>query len=40
MRRADVADGLQFDDDGAGLGADWTPLTPDDPLAGSVCPET
>lgn len=39
-RRADIADGMQFDDDGAVVGADWVPISPDDPLAGAVCPST
>jgi hypothetical protein len=40
MRRADVGEGTQFADDGAVTGANWTPLPPDDALAGAVCPST
>jgi hypothetical protein len=40
MRRADVAEGMQFDSDGSLVDADWTPLSPDDPLAGSLCHDT
>ena len=39
-RRADITDGMQFDDDGAVLDAAWVPIPPDDPLAKSVCPDT
>ena len=39
-RRADIADGMQFDGDGAVLDAAWVPIPPDDPLAKTVCPDT
>ena len=39
-RRADIADGMQFDDDGGVVAADWVPIASNDPLAGSVCPGT
>lgn len=40
QRRADIADGMQFDDDGAVVNADWVPFSSDDPMAKAVCPDT
>lgn len=39
-RRADIVDGMQFDDDGAVVGADWMPVSSNDPLTAAVCPDT
>lgn len=40
LRRADIVDGVRFDEAGAVVGARWIALAPDDSLVGSVCPET
>ena len=36
-RRADIVDGLTFDDNGAVINADWLELATDDPLLDAVC---
>lgn len=36
-RRADMADGMDFDDQGAPVGAAWIPLEEGDPLLEAVC---
>ena len=36
-RRADMADGIEFDDAGAVLNADWVSVEADDPLLEAVC---
>jgi hypothetical protein len=36
-RRADMADGMEFDDQGAPVGADWIALEEGDPLLQAVC---
>lgn len=36
-RRADIQDGVNFDADGAVVGAEWRPLPADDPLSKVVC---
>lgn len=36
-RRADISDGMTFDDDGALVNAAWTSLPKDDALLGAVC---
>lgn len=38
-RRAEIVDGVEFDDAGAVVGARWTDLPADDPLEQSVCPD-
>lgn len=39
-RRTQVAPGMEILDDGSIEGANWTRLSPDDPLIGAVCPST
>lgn len=39
-RRADIADGITFDADGAPTNAEWHEMKPDDPLIGAVCDGT
>lgn len=36
-RRADLADGIEFDEDGAVTGADWIEVTADDPIVSELC---
>ncbi len=37
MRRADIVDGMTFDDAGAVIDADWREMPADDPLLGAIC---
>jgi hypothetical protein len=38
-RRADIADGVEFDTDGTVLGAEWIPVSPSDPVMKVACEE-
>jgi hypothetical protein len=38
-RRADIADGLSFDADGAVAGAEWRDVPPGDPVLAAACAE-